>query len=156
MLKVIGSLFVLLFSGAALVYWARYTCLSIMRAGSAREQAERVAEANRLEFQKIRQRLENERDPNSYQRFSDALRHDFLALTYLLRYAATIEVGRYSREERLLIIDFYAMRLLFRFARTLWPDGARQALLEMSGILEYFASVMNRRMLAFSASMTGP
>jgi hypothetical protein len=152
------SVFILVFSCAALVYWARYSCLTIMRAGSVYEEAERVAVANQLEFQKIRAQLEQSAvayDPAAYDRLRDALRHDFLALTYLLRYAATIEVGRYSREERMLIVDFHIMRLVYRLGKMFGPRASRYALLEMSGVLEYFASVMNRRMLAFSANMLG-
>lgn len=149
------SVFILVFCFAALVYWARYSCLAILDGAAVREEAERVAEANRLEFQRIRRQLEAAPDPAAYEGFSQALQHDFLALTYLLRYAATIEVGRYTREERMLIIDFHLMRALFRLGGWFSPGASRYALLEMSQILEYFAAVMNRRMVAFSASMIG-
>jgi len=151
------SVFILAFSCAALLYWARYSCLTIMRAGSVHEEAERVAVANQLEFQKIRSQIveQSAETPAAYDRLRDALRHDFLALTYLLRYAATVEVGRYSREERMLIVDYHVMRLVYRLGRVFGPRTSRYALLEMSDVLEYFASVMNRRMMAFSANMVG-
>jgi len=150
---VFTSIFILCFSIAALVYWARHTCVTILRDGRSQEEAERVAEANRLEFQRVRHELESLADVGSYDRLRDSLRHDFLALTYLLRYAATLHVGKYTGEERLLIADFHAMRFVYRLGRAYSPRAARFALLEMSAILEYFAVVMNRRMAAFSARM---
>ncbi len=147
------SIFILCFSMAALVYWARHTCVTILRDGRSQEEAERVAEANRLEFQRVRLELESMADIGSYDRLRDSLRHDFLALTYLLRYAATLHVGKYTGEERLLIADFQMMRLIYRLGRAFSPRTARFALLEMSAILEYFAAVMSRRMEAFSARM---
>lgn len=149
------STFILVFCFAALVYWARYSCLAILDGAAAREEAERVAEANRLEFQHIRRQLDAAAEPAAYEGFRQALRHDFLALTYLLRYAATLEVGRYTREERLLIVDYHMMRALYHVGGWFSPRASRYALVEMSQILEYFAAVMNRRMVAFSASMIG-
>ncbi len=148
-----ASIFILAFSVAALLYWARFACLSILRGERSAEEIERVAEANRLEFQRVRRLLEAGADLDSYDGLRDSLRHDFLALTYLLRYAATVHVGRYTREERLLVVDFYLMRALYRLTHALSPRTARYTLLEMSSILEYFAAVMNRRMAAFSAKM---
>lgn len=148
-----ASVFILAFSVGALLYWARYACLSILRGERSTEEIERVAEANRLEFQRVRKLLEAGADLASYDGLRDSLRHDFLALTYLLRYAATVHVGRYTREERLLVVDFHLMRVLYRLTHALSPRTARYALLEMSSILEYFAVVMNQRMAAFSAKM---
>jgi hypothetical protein len=150
---VFTSIFILCFSVAALIYWARHTCVTILRDGRSQEEAERVAEANRLEFQRVRLELESSTDVGSYDRLRDSLRHDFLALTYLLRYAATLHVGKYTGEERLLIADYHAMKLVYRLGRAYSPRAARFALLEMASILEYFAAVMNRRMAAFSARM---
>ncbi len=148
------SIFVLCFSLAALLYWARHSCLTILRTGRSQEAAAQVAEANRLEFQRVRELLESSSaETSSYDSLRDSLRHDFLALTYLLRYAATLHVGRYTGEERLLIADFHLMRVVYRLTRSFSPPTARFALLEMSSILEYFAAVMSRRMTAFSAKM---
>ncbi len=148
-----ASVFILCFSVGALLYWARHTCLAILRTGRSPEEATRVAEANRLEFQSIRRALESSADVASYDRMRESLRHDFLALTYLLRYAATLHVGRFTGEERLLVVDFHLMRAFYKLAQPFSPRASRYALLEMSDILEYFAAVMNRRMAAFSAKM---
>ena len=149
----IASIFILLFSVAALIYWLRYTVLSILGRERAAAEAAQLAEANRLEFPQIRRELELETDHSEYERLGKALRHDFLALTYLLRYAATVNVGRYSREERLLVADFYLMRAFYTLARFLFPRSARFALMEMAAILEYFAGIMGRRMASFSLDL---
>jgi hypothetical protein len=148
-----ASIFILAFSVAALLYWAWYACRSILRGPRTAEEIERIAQANRLEFERVRRLLESGADLVSYDGLRDSLRHDFLALTYLLRYAATVHVGRYSNEERLLIGDFHLMRAVYRLSRAFSPRAARYALLEMAAILEYFATVMNRRMASFSAKM---
>ncbi len=149
----IASVFILLFSIAALIYWLRYTVLSILGREPMAAEAAQLAEANRLEFLRIRQELERAPQPSEYDRLLHALRHDFLALTYLLRYAATVNVGRYSCEEKLLVLDFHLMRAFYCLARYFSPRGARFALLEMSSILEHFAGVMGRRMAAFSVDI---
>lgn len=147
-----ASIFILLFSLAALAYWLRYTVVSILRRKSVAAEADRLAEANRLEFPQIRRTLEQSPDAD-YGSLAQALRRDFLALTYLLRYAATVHVGRYSREEQLLVVDFHLMRALYVLFRPFSPRGARFALLEMTSILEHFAGVMSWRMASFSLDM---
>ena len=147
------SVFILAFSVGSLLYWARLACRNILRARPRTEEIEVVAAANRLAFQRVRQQIEAGGDASSYDGLRDVLRHDFLALTYLLRYAATVNVGSYSSDERLLVADFHFMRLVYRLTRALFPRTARFALLEMESILAYFAAVMNRRMVTFSARM---
>jgi hypothetical protein len=148
------SIFILLFSVAALAYWLRFTVVTILHRDRVTEEAERMAVANRLEFLQVRKKLEDSAAFAQDGRLAQALRHDFLALTYLLRYAATINVGRYSREERLLVMDFYVMRGIYGLGRTFSPRLARYALLEMTEVLEHFAGIMSRRMSSFALDMT--
>ena len=147
-----ASIFILLFSVAALAYWLRYTVVSILHREGATAEAAQLAEANRLEFPQIRRALEQSAAVDN-GRLIQALGQDFLALTYLLRYAATVHVGRYSHEERLLLVDFHLMRAFYRLVRPFSLRGARFALLEMTSILEHFAGVMSQRMTSFSTGM---
>jgi len=149
------SLFILLFSLAALVYWLRDTIVTILDSQNATVEAVRLAEANRLEFPLVRQALEASAELGQYGRLAESLRHDFLALTYLLRFAATVNVGRYSREEQLLVVDFHLMRVLYRIGGTFSPRLARFALVEMTAVLEHFAGVMSRRMSNFAFDAMG-
>lgn len=145
-----ASIFILLFSVAALAYWLRYTVLAILQREKSTAAVAQLAEANRLEFLEIRKALEQPAGNVEYGRLAQALRHDFLALSYLLRYAATVNVGRYSEEERLLVVDFHLMRALYSLTRSFSPRSARFALMEMTSILEHFAGIMSRRMASFA------
>ena len=144
------SVFILLFSLAALVYWIRSTIQTLLDSTKATEEAIRLAEANRLEFPLVRQSLAAANVAADYGRLLESLRHDFLALTYLLRFAATVNVGRYSSEERLLVMDFHLMRILYAFGRSFSPSLSRYALTEMTAVLEHFAGIMSRRMSSFA------
>jgi hypothetical protein len=144
------SVFILLFSFAALIYWVRLSIVTILDSRHATAEAVRLAEANRLEFPLVRQALEASADLAQYGKLAESLRHDFLALTYLLRFAATVNVGRYSREEQLLIMDFHLMRVLYSFGRSFAPSLSRYALTEMTSVLEHFAGTMSRRMSTFA------
>ncbi len=144
------SVFILLFSVATLFYWLRSTIQTILDSSQATAEAIRLAEANRLEFPMVRQALAAADQAAEYGRLVESLRHDFLALTYLLRFAATVNVGRYSYEEKLLIMDFRVMRMVYTLGRALSPRMERFALLEMTSVLEHFAGVMSRRMSSFA------
>jgi hypothetical protein len=144
------SLFVLLFSVGALAYWVRLTVTTILHTSEATAEALRLAEANRLEFPLVRQALAAADQAAEYGHLVESLRHDFLALTYLLRFAATDNVGRYSNEERLLVMDFHMMRAVYTFGRLFSPRVSRFALSEMTTVLEHFAGIMSRRMSSFA------
>src|SRR5260221_7722699 len=143
------SVFILLFSVGALIYWIRSTIQTILDSSQATAEAIRLAEANRLEFPLVRQALAASAQAADYGRLLESLRHDFLALTYLLRFAATVNVGHYSREETLLVMDFHMMRGLYLLGRTFSPRMTRYALTEMTAVLEHFAGIMSRRMSSF-------
>jgi len=149
------SIFILLFSLSGLLYWLRDTIMTILDSQGPTAEAARLAEANRLEFPLVRQALEASADLAVYGKLADSLRHDFLALTYLLRFAATVNVGHYSREEKLLVVDFHMMRILFSIGSKCSPTLARYALVEMTSVLEHFAGVMSARMSNFAIDAVG-
>jgi hypothetical protein len=144
------SVFILVFSLAGLAYWLRSTIQTILEGAHGTAEALRLAEANRLEFPLVRQALAAADQAAEYGRLVESLRHDFLALTYLLRFAATVNVGRYSNEEKLLVMDFHVMRFVYTFGRAFSPRVARYALSEMTSVLEHFAGIMSRRMSSFA------
>jgi hypothetical protein len=143
------SVFILVFSVGALLFWARSTLVTILDTNGALAEALRVAEANRLEFPLVRQALAAADHAIEYGRLSEALRQDFLALTYLLRFAVTVNVGKYTREEQLLMMDFHLMRILATVG-SYSPRVAHFALSEMTAVLEHFAMIMSRRMHNFA------
>ena len=149
------SIFILAFSLGALAYWVRLSIATILDSQAATAEALRLAEANRLEFPLVRQALAASSVAADYGRLAESLRHDFLALTYLLRFAATVKVGRYSRQEQLLIMDFHLMRIIYAFGKSFSPAVARFALTEMTSVIEHFAGTMSRRMSHFALDVVG-
>jgi hypothetical protein len=144
------SIFILAFSVAAAAYAVRVTITSIL-ARDLREHAASVAAANGLAFRDVRQALEERFDADAAGSLTAALRKDFQLLSYLLRYAATVNVGSRTSEEWLLIANFHALRFTAQALKHVAPAVSRACLAEMTTVVEHFAGVMGRRMAAFSA-----
>ena len=130
---------------ALFVYWFRYTVMLILRTRSTPEYAYKVAAANQLSFVDVRQRLHASAQNENLASLCKALQRDYRVLKYLLGHAANVQAGSYTAEQRLLMLNFRLMSLWFAAALRFRPNVAKMALLEMSGILEYFANVMGRR-----------
>ena len=144
------SLFILLFSVVLLCFWLRAASQSVLRQRFAENYSDEIAETMQLEFLAIRRALEESpEDIADYSGLLDTLQRDYEALTYLLRNAATVHVGRYSRSERLLILDFQLLRLWVQLKRVLGITGWHRSLVEMTRILEYFSNVMGQRLATF-------
>lgn len=144
------SLFILLFSVVLLCFWLRAASQSVLRQRFAENYSDEIAETMQLEFLAIRRALEESpEDIADYSGLLDTLQRDYEALTYLLRNAATVHVGRYSRSERLLILDFQLLRLWVQLKRLLGITGWHRSLVEMTRILEYFSNVMGQRLATF-------
>jgi hypothetical protein len=143
------DIFILAFCTAAVVYWMRHSVLTILGSRSA-EDALRLAEANRLEFLLVRRVLESSSALTTQGSMAESLGYDFLALTYLLRSSPRKRIGRYSRQEWLLVIDFRLMRAFHAAGQLLSPRLTQYALLEMTKVLEYLAGAANRRLSSLS------
>lgn len=144
------SVFILISSLALLFLWARSVTRSILETPFQQDYSREVAEANRLEFLNVRQALGGELDQSSdFRDALSALERDYEALSYLLRNAATLHVGRYTRAERLLIFDFHLLRVWARFSRLLGFQAWRSSLRRMTTILEYFGNVVGQRLATF-------
>lgn len=149
------SVFILLMSGAMLVFWLRSASQSVLRQRFEQDFSSEVAEANQLEFLTIRKALASApQDIGDHRSVLTALERDYQALSYLLRNAATVHVGRYSRSERLLIIDFRLLSLWVRISRGLGFQGWRSGLLEMTTILQFFGNVVGQRLATFPSRIT--
>ena len=148
------SVFILVSSAFALLFWLRSVCRSILAERFEQDYSAEVAEANQLEYLAIRTALgEYPEEIADYGGLLATLERDYEALTYLLRNAATLHVGRYSRTERLLIMDFQLVRLWVRLKRALGLHSWRSGLLEMATILQYFGNVVGQRLVTFSARL---
>ncbi len=141
------SVFILLSSLAFLFSWLRAVSRAALRQTFERDYSADVAEASQLEFLAIRRALlEYPEEIADYDGVLTTLERDYEALTYLLRNAGTVHVGKYSRAERLLMLDFQLLRFWVRVKRLLGLQSWHSALLEMTSILQYFGNVMGQRL----------
>jgi hypothetical protein len=148
------SVFILASSALLLLLWLRSATQSILRQPFEHRYSAEVAEANQLEFLAIRKALrEHPEEGGDDEGMLNALERDYDALSYLLRNAATLHVGRYSASERLLVLDFQLLRVRARIARVLGLKSWRSNLLEMTSILEYFGNVVGQRLVNFPVHM---
>ena len=144
------SVLILVVSASMLVFWLRSASRSILRERFAQNYSAEVAEANQLEFLTIRKALSDGSEENvDYANSLGALERDYEALTYLLRNAATVNVGRYTRRERLLVLDFQLLRVWVRMKRAVGLSSWQSGLVEMATILEYFGNVVGQRLVTF-------
>jgi len=152
-MSLVISLTVLAGSGAALLFWLHAALQTIARGCGGSKVSAEVAVANHLCYRVIRLALETDSEqPGDARACIAALERDYSALTYLLRNAATVHIGRYTTREHLLVMDFQLLRLAVRVQHALnWP-GWRTRLLEMSRILEYFGDTVGQRFEALAAS----
>jgi hypothetical protein len=141
----IASIFIILVSAALLAYWFRYTCVLILRTRTVKDYAAGMATANDLRFHQIQGRLVLEAPAADLPALQEALERDYRLLTYLVEHTAGLEVGGLTLEQRMLMIDFKAMRLVCALSRWVGIDYARHALEEMSSILNYLANAMGER-----------
>src|SRR5947207_3593770 len=94
-------------SFALLAYWFRYSCLLILRAGSARNAAA-VARTNALRFPEIQKKLaeESAAEPAHLDVLRRALDRDYRLLTSLMRYGAKFRTAGQRTEQKMLMLDF--------------------------------------------------
>jgi hypothetical protein len=141
----IASILIILVSSALLVYWFRYTCLLVLKTRTGKDYAAATAAANGLEFYRIQGRPIQDAPVAELPALQKSLERDYRLLTYLIQHTASLDVGGLTLEQRMLMLDFKAMRLVFALGRVLGAGRARGALQEMSCILSNLANAMGER-----------
>ena len=144
------SIVIIALSLMLFLYWFRYTCLLILSTKTAKDYTTQVAAANQLEFPVILSQLKTavsiEGGVTEMSSLQQSLERDYRLLTGLLRHAAQFQVGGLTVEQRMLMIDYQVMRLMFGASqRFVQPDHARKALSEMADIVAHFANAMGER-----------
>ncbi len=129
----LASVLISVVSVAFLVYWFRYSCLLLLRA-RAEQSPDAPAPLGILE---VRDRLQTAEDLDPLLR---SLERDYRVVTYLLQHSSGLP--RPSLEDRLLRLDYKMMLAWYRITRTLAPEKARGAAVEMAGVL----ACLTRRM----------
>src|ERR1700674_3123503 len=126
-------------------YWFRYTCLLMLSARTARDYARDVAMANQLSFLEVQSQL---REGNAdFDRLRDSLDRDYELLSNLLQNANVS-----SLEDRMLAINYRAMRAWYGVSRGISTSTACRALEEMSQMVAHFANAMGERAAAGAAA----
>ena len=133
-LNVIASLFIIAASSALFVYWFRYTCLLLLGQKTAEVGSEnyalKVTSTIRLSFPHLQRALRDDSQEFALDTLHEGLASDYRILTDLLRQFTSGD----SIEHRILLIDYKLMGAWYSLTR------APKALMEMSLILNYFAS----------------
>ena len=138
MIELVATSIITLSSVALFVYWFRYTCLLMLSAKTAQDYARDVAMANQLSFPEVQACLREDR-ATDLGGLQAALDRDFALVTYLLEHAANPSKGSAALENKMLQINYKAMRLWFSISRS------RQALEEMASVVAHFANAMGER-----------
>ena len=127
----LAGILIITFSLALLVYWFRYSCILILRTQQEEFALAPSATDGRLSVSQVRESLKHEDELDPLQ---VALDRDYRVLTYLIEHAAGLELA--TLEDRLLMVDYWIMRRVYKLTRTLAPRQARQALVEMAMVLD--------------------
>jgi hypothetical protein len=147
-----ASIFFVSVSLVLFAYWFRYTCLLILSTRPARDFAREVAEANRLTFREVQQRLQEQLTTADLDALQTKLDRDYALITCLLRRGAEFKVAGNAIEGRMLMVHYALMRRWYALARRLSVTRGRQALDEMAQIVNHFAGVMGERAASASAA----
>lgn len=134
---------ILIVSSALFLFYLQTTCQKILRRQFQQDYFQSIVNANRLEFPSVRKALDEYDGPVDYARFRMTLKCDYLALTYLLKNAANVN-QRFTWEERILMLYFQTIYfvLVTRHAIRL---KEKNALVNLTAILQYFANVVGQR-----------
>jgi hypothetical protein len=141
----ITSILIIAFSVALFGYWFRYTCLLVLSAKSVKDYTQQVADANRLSFLTVRQRITEACAPEHLDHLQKSLDRDYRMLTCLMRHAAGFQIGGCDLEHRMLMVDYALMRGWYALSRTMSVPHAQKALSEMAEIIGHFANTMGER-----------
>ena len=107
MIENIATIILTFSSFLLFAYWFRYACFLILAAKTARDYADEVATANRLDFPKVRLKL---RDQDAdLDRLKDSLDRDYEVLVYLLKNAPNPQTEEATFEKRMLEIYYMLM-----------------------------------------------
>jgi len=129
----LASIVISAVSVVLLGYWFRSSCLLLLRT-----QADQSVDVpGRLSLGEVRERLHTE--PN-LEPLLRSLERDYRVVTYFLEHSSTL--GAQSLEDRLLRLDYKLMQTWYCITRTIAPQQARRAVVEMAGVL----TCLTRRM----------
>ncbi len=134
---------ILILSAALFFFYFQAICQRILRRQFDQDYFQAIVNANRLEFPAVRKALEEFDSPVDYPRLRMILKCDYLALIYLLKHAANVNLS-YSREERFLML-YFRLTSFWLSIRHLLRLREKRTIVKLTTILEYFANVVGKR-----------
>jgi hypothetical protein len=143
------SVLILITSLALCLFYMQDTCRTILNREFRRDYFRSVVNASRLEFLSVRDCVEGPHTQLEYSEVRTALTCDYLALTYLLKNAVSVE-GKHSRQERLLMLYFRTLLISFSVSHLLRLNEKR-AILKLTTILQFFANTLGERVVQTAA-----
>ena len=146
----LASILIMAVSAALLLYWFRYTCLLILRTRTAKDYAADLAAINGLTFPGVQETALGAASADELSVIERSLDRDYRLLTYLLKQTSDLHVGGLTIEQRMLILDYRLMRLLFTLTQGMAISRARAAVMEMTDVLSHLANAMGERVQATS------
>ena len=139
----IVSTMILISSLAMFLLYLQAACESILRREFDPVRLRLTVDACRLEFQFVQKEIEGTERQSDYRWVRMALKCDYKALAYLLKNAG---IANYSRRERILMpylmLYFRALSLMVSVQHSL-KLNEKQTILKLTGILNYFANVLD-------------
>ena len=132
----VASVLISAVSVVLLGYWFRYSCLLLIRT----HQGQSVDVPAPLSLLDVRQRLNTESDLDPLLR---SLERDYRVVTYLLQHSSAL--GAPTLEDRLLRLDYKLMQVWYSLTRTIAPQQARRAVLEMAAVLSCLTQRMDEQ-----------
>jgi hypothetical protein len=130
----LAGILIIALSLALFVYWFRYSCILILRNRSEVAAASTIARDNRFSYHDVLERLRYE---PALDALEASLEQDHRVLKYLMEHAVGLELA--SLEDRLLMLDYRVMQVVYRLTRTAYPQQARNAISEMATVLGVIA-----------------
>jgi hypothetical protein len=140
-----SSIFIIIFSAVLFLYWFRYTCVLILRSKTPQDYSEQVVAANQLSYPAVEEQLRGVGSNAEFDTLVASLQRDYRLLSYLLSHAAGMEMGGYTLEQRMLMIDFKVMQVWYAVTRRCAVRQSREALQEMAQVLHNLANAMGER-----------
>ena len=139
----LASTIIIIVSAALFVYWFRYSCVLILNTKTIQSYAADVARSRQLQFLEIQHSLESG-GAMAYEDMRAGLRRDYDKISGLLRSGIPQqneeESDAYVLERAMLGMSFRWLNVQYAVASKFSERVARQALLEMSHIVEHHAN----------------
>jgi hypothetical protein len=130
----IASILIILFSVCMFLYWLRYTCLLVLENAPVEEPCALPGIGHIL--------MSGNRVAASDVPVSELYRQLDRDYRILRRLLAHYPEGE-SIEQKLLVVDYAAMKLWSRIVRPFSPSTARRAMVEMGRVLDYFSAELS-------------